>query len=285
MPSYTRPGEKRDFYRMFNARSETVAVKSVFKRLLASHRCSQLGRLLSDRLSCVQSMARRMRLRLHESLPLCPAPNPILRPVHLVEVADATACVCPPRPAPQVLRAAQRLLRVARPGKGARSGGLVVTHNASCGTTNGSKLNATAARSIMHDACQPGPAGPPRRPLWAPLLPPQGGRSKQPYYVYLDKQPFMTMAGLYDVWRGRLLLLLLLSAVQRRGQCAWEPSGMGPNRPGYTWTWRKCSYPLLGNPNGLCRQHHEHTPLSRPQACVARLTCFCALYYMNCGSC
>lgn len=39
MPSFTKPGASLDFYRMFNARSETVAEKSVFSRLLSCQRC------------------------------------------------------------------------------------------------------------------------------------------------------------------------------------------------------------------------------------------------------
>ncbi|KAK9817878.1 hypothetical protein WJX72_003558 [[Myrmecia] bisecta] len=39
VPSYTKAGEKPDFFRMFNARSESVAEKGVFKRLLSRHRC------------------------------------------------------------------------------------------------------------------------------------------------------------------------------------------------------------------------------------------------------
>ena len=39
VPSWTKPGAELDFYRMFNARSETVPEKNVFKRLLDSKRC------------------------------------------------------------------------------------------------------------------------------------------------------------------------------------------------------------------------------------------------------
>eukprot|EP00208_Stichococcus_sp_RCC1054_P001087 CAMPEP_0206144216 /NCGR_PEP_ID=MMETSP1473-20131121/23396_1 /ASSEMBLY_ACC=CAM_ASM_001109 /TAXON_ID=1461547 /ORGANISM="Stichococcus sp, Strain RCC1054" /LENGTH=491 /DNA_ID=CAMNT_0053539973 /DNA_START=197 /DNA_END=1672 /DNA_ORIENTATION=+ len=39
VPSWTKPGTKPDYFRMFNARSETVAEKGVFNRLLGSHRC------------------------------------------------------------------------------------------------------------------------------------------------------------------------------------------------------------------------------------------------------
>jgi len=39
VPSWTKQGEKLDFFRMFNARSETVPDKSVFNRLLAHKRC------------------------------------------------------------------------------------------------------------------------------------------------------------------------------------------------------------------------------------------------------
>lgn len=39
MPSFTKPGSQLDFYKMFNARSESVAEKPVFSRLLSSHRC------------------------------------------------------------------------------------------------------------------------------------------------------------------------------------------------------------------------------------------------------
>eukprot|EP00877_Chromochloris_zofingiensis_P004829 jgi/Chrzof1/14347/UNPLg00621.t1 len=39
VPSFTKPGEQPDHWRMFNARSETVATKSVFNRLLSSRRC------------------------------------------------------------------------------------------------------------------------------------------------------------------------------------------------------------------------------------------------------
>ncbi len=39
IPSFTKKGEKPDHYRMFNARSETVAEKGVFKRLCSRKRC------------------------------------------------------------------------------------------------------------------------------------------------------------------------------------------------------------------------------------------------------
>jgi hypothetical protein len=39
VPSFTKPGSQLDFYKMFNARSESVAEKPVFSRLLSSHRC------------------------------------------------------------------------------------------------------------------------------------------------------------------------------------------------------------------------------------------------------
>ena len=39
VPSWTKPGAELDFYRMFNARSETVPEKGVFKRLLEGKRC------------------------------------------------------------------------------------------------------------------------------------------------------------------------------------------------------------------------------------------------------
>jgi putative SOS response-associated peptidase YedK len=39
VPSFTKPGSQLDFYKMFNARSESVADKPVFSRLLSSHRC------------------------------------------------------------------------------------------------------------------------------------------------------------------------------------------------------------------------------------------------------
>ena len=38
VPSFTDPGAKVDFYRMFNARSETIAEKGVFSRLLQRRR-------------------------------------------------------------------------------------------------------------------------------------------------------------------------------------------------------------------------------------------------------
>ncbi len=38
-PSFTEPDSKPDFFRMFNARSETVAEKGVFKRLVDTRRC------------------------------------------------------------------------------------------------------------------------------------------------------------------------------------------------------------------------------------------------------
>ncbi len=39
VPSWTKMGDKLDFFRMFNARSETVPEKSVFSRLLGAKRC------------------------------------------------------------------------------------------------------------------------------------------------------------------------------------------------------------------------------------------------------
>jgi putative SOS response-associated peptidase YedK len=39
IPSYTKPNEKLDFFRMFNARIETVPEKPVFRRLVARKRC------------------------------------------------------------------------------------------------------------------------------------------------------------------------------------------------------------------------------------------------------
>jgi hypothetical protein len=39
VPSFTKPGSQLDFYKMFNARSESVAEKPVFSRLLSSRRC------------------------------------------------------------------------------------------------------------------------------------------------------------------------------------------------------------------------------------------------------
>lgn len=39
VPSFTKAGEKPNFFRMFNARSETVPTKSIFSRLLQSNRC------------------------------------------------------------------------------------------------------------------------------------------------------------------------------------------------------------------------------------------------------
>eukprot|EP00884_Botryococcus_braunii_P005722 jgi/Botrbrau1/15150/Bobra.0149s0019.1 len=39
VPSFTKHGEKLDFFRMFNARCEGVAEKPIFNRLLKSHRC------------------------------------------------------------------------------------------------------------------------------------------------------------------------------------------------------------------------------------------------------
>jgi putative SOS response-associated peptidase YedK len=39
VPSWTKKEEKLDFFRMFNARSETVPEKTVFSRLLGSKRC------------------------------------------------------------------------------------------------------------------------------------------------------------------------------------------------------------------------------------------------------
>jgi putative SOS response-associated peptidase YedK len=39
VPSFTKPGSHLDFYRQFNARSESVAEKPVFSRLLSRHRC------------------------------------------------------------------------------------------------------------------------------------------------------------------------------------------------------------------------------------------------------
>ena len=39
VPGFTRPGEKPDHWKMFNARDETVAEKSAFSRLLRRRRC------------------------------------------------------------------------------------------------------------------------------------------------------------------------------------------------------------------------------------------------------
>lgn len=39
VPSWTKMGDKPDFFRMFNARCETVPEKSVFSRLLGAKRC------------------------------------------------------------------------------------------------------------------------------------------------------------------------------------------------------------------------------------------------------
>ena len=39
VPGFTRPGEKPDHWKMFNARAETVAEKSAFSRLLRRLRC------------------------------------------------------------------------------------------------------------------------------------------------------------------------------------------------------------------------------------------------------
>ena len=39
VPSFNKKDTKPDYFRMFNARSETVAEKSVFSRLLHSRRC------------------------------------------------------------------------------------------------------------------------------------------------------------------------------------------------------------------------------------------------------
>lgn len=39
VPAFTKAGEKPNFFRMFNARSETVPSKSIFSRLLTSNRC------------------------------------------------------------------------------------------------------------------------------------------------------------------------------------------------------------------------------------------------------
>lgn len=39
VPSYTKRDVKPDYFRMFNARSETVAEKSAFRRLVNSKRC------------------------------------------------------------------------------------------------------------------------------------------------------------------------------------------------------------------------------------------------------
>jgi len=39
IPSFTKPEETPDFWRMFNARSESVAEKPSFRRLLPTHRC------------------------------------------------------------------------------------------------------------------------------------------------------------------------------------------------------------------------------------------------------
>lgn len=42
IPSWQKVGEKIDFFRMFNARIETVEEKHVFSRLLKSRRCGKL---------------------------------------------------------------------------------------------------------------------------------------------------------------------------------------------------------------------------------------------------
>ena len=39
VPSWTKKEDKLDFFRMFNARSETVPEKTVFSRLLGTKRC------------------------------------------------------------------------------------------------------------------------------------------------------------------------------------------------------------------------------------------------------
>ena len=39
VPAYTKPNAKPDYFRMFNARSESVLEKPVFSRLLRSCRC------------------------------------------------------------------------------------------------------------------------------------------------------------------------------------------------------------------------------------------------------
>ena len=39
VPSFTKQGSKPDFYKMFNARSETVTSKGIFSRLLKGRRC------------------------------------------------------------------------------------------------------------------------------------------------------------------------------------------------------------------------------------------------------
>jgi putative SOS response-associated peptidase YedK len=39
VPSFTKQGSKPDFYRMFNARCETVRTKPIFSRLLKGRRC------------------------------------------------------------------------------------------------------------------------------------------------------------------------------------------------------------------------------------------------------
>ena len=43
VPAYTKRNEKPDFYRMFNARSETVSEKPVFGRLVGRQRCAVLS--------------------------------------------------------------------------------------------------------------------------------------------------------------------------------------------------------------------------------------------------
>jgi putative SOS response-associated peptidase YedK len=40
IPSYQKPEDKLDFFRMFNARSETIAELPTFKRLVNTRRCA-----------------------------------------------------------------------------------------------------------------------------------------------------------------------------------------------------------------------------------------------------
>lgn len=39
LPSFNKPDAKPDYFRMFNARSESVAEKPAFRRLVPSRRC------------------------------------------------------------------------------------------------------------------------------------------------------------------------------------------------------------------------------------------------------
>lgn len=39
VPSFTKPGDRIDFFRMFNARSETLVHKPAFRRLVSARRC------------------------------------------------------------------------------------------------------------------------------------------------------------------------------------------------------------------------------------------------------